>query len=76
MSLAGTWKGQVHTYERDLPITLGVHKDGDIHVQIEGQLETLLNRPRFHDGWLRGRNEWRFANRRIRPARPMTCNWK
>jgi CubicO group peptidase (beta-lactamase class C family) len=54
-SLAGTWKGHVHTYERDLPITISVHKDGDVHVQIEGQLETLLNRPRFRDGWLRGR---------------------
>jgi CubicO group peptidase (beta-lactamase class C family) len=54
-SLAGTWKGQVHTYERDLPITLSVQADGDVHVKIEGQLETLLDHPRCHDGWLRGR---------------------
>ncbi len=55
LSLAGTWKGHVHTYERDLPVTLSVQKDGDVHVQIEGQLATLLNHPRVRDGWLRGR---------------------
>ncbi len=54
-TLVGTWKGHVHTYERDLPVTLSVQEDGDVHVQIEGQLATLLNRPRYHEGWLRGR---------------------
>ncbi len=54
-TLAGKWQGIVHTYERDLPVTLLVQPDGDVHFKIEGQLETLLNRPRFHDNWLRGR---------------------
>jgi len=54
-TLAGKWQGIVHTYERDLPVTLLVQPDGDMHFKFEGQLETLLNRPRYRDGWLRGR---------------------
>lgn len=54
-TLAGKWEGLVHTYERDLPITLEVQQDGDVHVQFEGQLATLLNGVRYRDGWLRGR---------------------
>ncbi len=54
-SLEGRWQGIVHTYNRDLPITMIVQPDGDVHVQFEGQLETLVTRPRFRDGWLRGR---------------------
>lgn len=54
-SLAGKWHGSVHTYEADLPITMWVQDDGDVVVQFERQLKTLLNGARFRDGWLRGR---------------------
>ncbi|MBI2827063.1 MAG: beta-lactamase family protein [Planctomycetia bacterium] len=54
-SLVGKWKGSVHTYEADLPITMWVQDDGDVVVQFERQLKTLLNGARFRDGWLRGR---------------------
>jgi CubicO group peptidase (beta-lactamase class C family) len=54
-TLVGKWQGNVHTYERELPVTIRVQDDGDVHVKFEGQLETLLNGVRFRDGWLRGR---------------------
>ncbi|HEY2839377.1 MAG TPA: serine hydrolase domain-containing protein [Pirellulales bacterium] len=53
--LTGRWKGIVHTYEKDLPIELWVQEDGDVHVKLDDQLETLLTGARFRDGWLRGR---------------------
>ncbi len=64
--LRGKWQGTVHTYEKDLPITLTVQEDGDVHVQFEGQMKTLLNGARFHDGWLRGPNAGRLEDRRYR----------
>jgi CubicO group peptidase (beta-lactamase class C family) len=54
-TLVGKWQGIVHTYERDLAVSMLVQEDGDVHVKFEGQLETLLNGARFRDGWLRGR---------------------
>ncbi len=53
-SLVGLWKGHVHTYVRDIPVTVRVKPDGDVHVQLAGQLITLLNGSRFDRGWLTG----------------------
>ncbi len=52
--LVGHWSGNVHTYEGDRPIELWVKDSGDIHVQLAGQLKTLLNEPRLEHGYLRG----------------------
>ena len=54
-SLAGTWTGQVHTYNGDPRLTLTVKDSGDVHVQLGHQLVTLLAGAKFDDGWLRGR---------------------
>lgn len=55
--LTGTWKGTMHTYQRDLPVTITFLPSGDIHVQIADEMASLLNHAQFKDGWLTG-NAW------------------
>jgi CubicO group peptidase (beta-lactamase class C family) len=40
--LLGTWTGTVRTWQGSIPLTLTIHPDGDVHVQLGSQLETLL----------------------------------
>ena len=54
-ALAGEWRGAVHTYEREVPVTLRFRASGDVHVQVGDQLTTLLNEPDFKEGRLTGR---------------------
>ena len=53
--LLGEWRGQVHTYNGELPFTLNFRASGDVHAKLGGQLWTLLNDVDFSAGWLRGR---------------------
>jgi len=57
--LAGSWAGTVHTYERDLPITLEFRADGQVHAKLGDQMVALVNDPQFKDGRFTGR----FAGR-------------
>ena len=52
--LLGTWKGTLHTYQRDLPATLRFLPSGDVQVQLADELTSLLNNVQFKDGWLTG----------------------
>jgi CubicO group peptidase (beta-lactamase class C family) len=52
--LNGDWTGSVHTYNGDLPLTLGFKPDGDVHLQLGSQPKTLLNDVKFRDGRLKG----------------------
>lgn len=52
--LYGKWEGEITTYENVTPVTFIFQDDGDIHVKIENQLDTLLNRARYRDGTLSG----------------------
>lgn len=52
--LLGTWKGTMHTYEEDLPVTLTFLKSGDVHLQLGKEQTSLLNNVQFQDGWLSG----------------------
>jgi CubicO group peptidase (beta-lactamase class C family) len=52
--LLGTWKGNLHTYQKDLPVTITVLPSGDVHIRLADQLESLLNKAQFKDGWLSG----------------------
>jgi CubicO group peptidase (beta-lactamase class C family) len=52
--LAGTWKGTVHTFKEDIPVTLEIKADGDIHAQLGEQMKALVNRTDFRDGYLSG----------------------
>ena len=53
--LLGTWQGLVKTWNGDLTVKMEVREDGDIHLKLGNQLETLLNNPRFADNELNGR---------------------
>ena len=53
--LLGEWSGRIETHARELPLTLRIVSPGDIHVEVAGQLKTLLNDVRFEDGNLTGR---------------------
>jgi CubicO group peptidase (beta-lactamase class C family) len=52
--LLGTWKGTLHTYQKDLPATLKFLPSGDVQVQLADDLSSLLNHVQFKDGWLSG----------------------
>ena len=53
--LLGDWRGMVHTYQKDLPLTLSFKPSGDVHAKLAEQLTTLVNDVKFADGWLTGR---------------------
>jgi hypothetical protein len=40
--LVGTWTGTVRTWQGSVPLTLTIQPDGDVHVKLGPQLETLL----------------------------------
>jgi CubicO group peptidase (beta-lactamase class C family) len=52
--LLGKWEGTIHTYKADIPFTLVVQPDGDIHARLGTQLKSLVNRAEFKDGYLTG----------------------
>ena len=52
--LIGKWKGTVETYRSTTPLVLEVLASGEVRLQLGEQLPTLLARPSFHDGILRG----------------------
>jgi CubicO group peptidase (beta-lactamase class C family) len=52
--LLGLWEGNITTYEEVTPLTMDFQSDGDIHVKIKGQLETLLNNVRYRNKMLSG----------------------
>jgi hypothetical protein len=52
--LIGDWAGEIKSYEEIVPVTMTIKPDGDVHVRIGNQLETLLNRARFENDFLTG----------------------
>lgn len=52
--LVGTWKGSVQTYRGEVPFALEIQTDGDIHARLGTQLQTLLNRAGYRNGYLIG----------------------
>ena len=40
--LEGTWIGTARTWQGSIPLTLTIQSDGDVHVKLGDQLETLL----------------------------------
>jgi hypothetical protein len=53
--LLGRWSGSLHTYRRDIPLTIEVLPSGDVQAQLDDQLRTLINEPKFEDGEFTGR---------------------
>ena len=66
--LLGDWRGTVHTYEKDSPLTLSFKPSGDVHARLGEQLAALVNDVEFRDGRLTGKMcgsiETADANRR------------
>ena len=52
--LLGTWQGGVATFSGETPLTLQFREDGDLHARLGDHWWTLVNEPRFTDGWLTG----------------------
>jgi CubicO group peptidase (beta-lactamase class C family) len=50
----GTWKGVVKTWQNELPIRMEIKPDGEVHVKMGDQLETLLTKIEFSNGELNG----------------------
>ncbi|HEY3281340.1 MAG TPA: serine hydrolase domain-containing protein [Armatimonadota bacterium] len=50
----GEWKGIVHTYDGDLPFSLRVKPDGDLHARIGEDLPALVNEATWEGGQLTG----------------------
>lgn len=53
--LLGRWSGKLRTYDGEVPFTLVFQPDGDVHVRLGDQLETLLNGASFRNRNLVGR---------------------
>jgi CubicO group peptidase (beta-lactamase class C family) len=53
--LLGEWTGTVRTWEKSLPIMITFQPDGDVHVKLADELETLLNEATYRNGNLVGR---------------------
>ena len=53
--LIGTWNGELVTYQGETSLRLIVQDDGDVHVRLGQQLQTLLSNVSDRDGYLRGR---------------------
>ena len=45
--LLGSWTGSVRTWQSTLPLKLVFQPDGDIHVKLADQFETLLDKPHW-----------------------------
>jgi hypothetical protein len=52
--LLGSWEGAASTYQGERAVKMRFQEDGDIHVQIDDQLVTLVSEAWFADGELRG----------------------
>src|SRR5205823_7630598 len=53
--LLGEWTGTLRTWERTVPMSIVFQPDGDVHVRLEGQLETLLDQVSWRENHLTGR---------------------
>ena len=53
--LRGEWTGTLRTWEGEMPLSLVIQDDGDIHVRIGSDLRALLNQVSWRNNNLRGR---------------------
>ncbi len=51
----GTWTGTLRTWQASIPLQLIFQPDGDIHVKLGDELETLLNDPHWESKMLTGK---------------------
>jgi CubicO group peptidase (beta-lactamase class C family) len=65
--LPGEWRGQIKTWSGTVPVVMVFQSDGDVHIRVGEQLETLVNNVRFEDGRLTGRCHGTIPTMDIRP---------
>jgi len=53
--LRGRWTGTVYTWQSKLPMIINFRPDGDVHVKIGDQIESLVQEIQYRDGNLVGR---------------------
>ena len=53
--LIGGWVGELITYDNKTPVRMVFQQDGDVHIRLGDQLETLLNNVRFSNNILTGK---------------------
>lgn len=53
--LLGTWRGFVHTYKHDLPVTLWFRESRDVQAQLGEQMKILIKDARFEKETFTGR---------------------
>lgn len=53
-TLGGKWMGAVHTYERDLPVTMWFNQSGGVEAQLDNQPKTSINNSRLQNGMFTG----------------------
>jgi CubicO group peptidase (beta-lactamase class C family) len=53
--LLGNWAGEIKTYSGIIPITMKFQTDGDVHVKLEGQLQTILSNITYENKKITGR---------------------
>ncbi len=54
-TLLGAWKGVVHTYKGDLPVTLWFKESGEVQAQLRAQSKVLITNARLVNGVFTGR---------------------
>jgi len=52
--LLGEWKGKIITYDKEITIRMNFQEDGDVHIRMTGQLETLLNNKSYRNSTVTG----------------------
>ncbi|HEY5759205.1 MAG TPA: serine hydrolase domain-containing protein [Steroidobacter sp.] len=52
--LAGAWSGRLATWQGDLPVALSFQADGDVHITLGDQLQTLVSGASFEQGRFTG----------------------
>jgi hypothetical protein len=52
--LVGYWQGSISTYEGERRLEMWAKPDGDVHMQMDGELRMLLNNSRLSDGRFTG----------------------
>lgn len=50
----GKWEGTIKTYDGELNVEMEFQNDGDIHIQLENQLKTLLTLQSYGNGYIFG----------------------
>ena len=72
----GTWNGNLHTYQGNVPATVTILPGGDIHVQMGDRLPSLLNEAQLTDDHLTGKAWGDFGTDDVRRNRAYALSFE